>query len=1130
MGKILTKRLLVVLVSFVLFGLATMATEQMNLNHGQTTIVGASAAIVAVAEEAQQQNVQVTGIVIDEYGPVIGATVMVQETGQGTTTNADGEFTIQVPVGSTILVSFFGMTTRYFQITQAQHLNVVMGEDIDILDEVVVIGFGTQRRSVVTAAISSVRGEDIARQNPTRIDQLLRGQAAGISITAASGAPGASATVRVRGVGTTGDNSPLWVVDGVIMDGGLSNLNPADIANIEILRDAASAAVFGARGGNGVILITTHRGQAGRPVIQYNVSHGLQNVARRLPVLNSEQYMFMMNERAVNSGHPLMFSSDDFAALARGERFADTNWQEVAFGRNQPITSHQLSVRGGTDTGSWFMSLGYFEQSGLLGGEFGSSNFSRWNIRINKDQTVFQVHDRNFLDRLRVGVNVTYGRENSINQGQGNTVFGSALASAIGLPPIMPVYMDPNAPAGSPERYWWYYLMPVLADGGNPDWELVNNFGVRHDGRMLSMNPSYFQELRNPLAIYLRPRRHYNTGDTFIGNFWGELDVLPGLRFRSSLGFQLGFWGDHRYRFRDFISPNARGDFDQSQTYARRTMNRALMREVTNTLTYDFSIGDGHNFNIVLGQSARIRQTHNVTAIGRNIDPFLQYPQNAMVNISLQPASQREATGSHATQQVMASYFTRLSYNYQGRYMFQATVRRDGSAQFGPGNRWGTFPSFSLGWNVWNEPSFEDSRPVWWTILRPRFSWGINGNDRIASWQFLSLLNTGQNFHFGDGLSTGMTADAIGNPLIHWEESRQVNIGLDMGFLRNALTFNVDAFYKTTTGMLRRSANVPRYTGQTAPMVNTGQVDNRGIEFDLGYRFQPVRDLHIGIRANASLVRNEIVDFGNVVGEHSWGGEGALGLANMIFQRNGFPNPFFYGFKTAGIAQNQAQADAYNDRHGLTGAHRIAPGDVMFQRFAVRPDGTTNGPLLPGSPAFDEHGNRIVNGDRVKLGTPIPDWTWGFTLTADYRNWDFNVFFQGVVGVSIFDITTRGDIPRGNMPTWWMDRWHGEGTSDRIPRIVAGQPNTNNWRVSDLWIRNGDFVRMRNIQVGYTIPRHISQVANIQRARLWVGGENLITWTRFEGLDPEIGAAYGVSRMGNPPQARTVTFGLGVTF
>ena len=1127
MGKNLTKRLSVILASFFLFGITAVTAEQMNLNHSQMTAIGASATVAAV-DAVQQQNVQVTGTVTDDFGPVVGASVMVPGTAIGTTTDSNGAFTLSVPQGATIQVSFIGMATQTFTIRYAGHLNVQLSEDADLLDEVVVIGFGTQRRSVVSAAISSVRGEDIARQNPTRIDQLLRGQAAGVSITQQSGAPNAAANVRVRGVGTTGDNSPLWVVDGMIMEGGISNLNPADIASIEILKDAASAAVFGARGGNGVIMVTTHRGQAGRPVIQYNLTHGLQNLARRMPLLNSEQYMLLMNERAVNSGAALMFSQQDFEDLRAGRRFADTCWQDVAIGRNVPITSHQLSVRGGTETGSYFLSLGYFSHDGIIGGRYGSSNYNRWNIRVNMDQEIFRADYRNFLNRVRIGINTTYARGNSIGMSQDNTIFGSVLASVFALQPIMPVYMGPNFPEGSPERHWWSLLNETQQG-------LALSYGVRHNGHMLAVSPADFQEARNPLAIFNRPRRHYSNEDNFIGNFYAEIDILPGMRFRSNLGYQLSFWGYRSYRFPDFVTLHATNDTHHDVTHATRRMNRQLTRDLSNLLTYDFTIREQHNFNVVLGQTARLRQFHWVRGQGLNLNPLMWNVDQAIINNSLNPAAERNAQGYNFTE-AMLSYFGRISYDFDSRYMFQATLRRDGSMRFGPGNRWGTFPSFSLGWNVWNEPTFEDARPQWFNTLRPRFSWGINGNDRIDFWQYMSNLWTGNNVWFSDEMSPGMSAAAMGNRYIRWEESRQTNIGVDMSFLRNALTLTVDAFDMTTEGMLRRSITVPGYSGQEAPMVNAGQVSNRGIEFDLVYRFQPVRDLHLSIRGNASFVRNEIVDFGSASGWNSWGGDGAAGLAPMVFQANGMPNPFFYGFRTAGIAQNQAQADAYNTKWNLTGPNAIAPGDVMFQRFAARElDANGNavgdsGILRPGTWQFDDNGNRIINGDRVKLGTPIPDWTWGLTLTADWRNWDFNVFFQGVVGVDIFDITTRVDIPRGNMPAWWMDRWHGEGTSDRIPRIVAGQPNTNNWRVSDLWVRNGDFVRMRNIQLGYTLPQHITQMASIQNLRLWVGGENLLTFTRFEGLDPEIGSASGVSRMGNYPQARTVNFGLGVTF
>ncbi|MDR0333456.1 MAG: TonB-dependent receptor [Dysgonamonadaceae bacterium] len=1057
----------------------------------------------SVSAARQQQNVTVHGVVSDDFGePIIGATIVVKGTTTGVATDMDGGYTIQVPVGAALVFSYIGHITQEFTITSGQTLNVLLKEDSEMLDDLIVIGYGVQRRSVVSAAISSVRGEDFERTSPTRIDQMLRGQVAGVSIAQNSGAPNSSVSIRVRGVGTTGDNSPLFVVDGMIVEGGLSNINPADIASIEVFKDAASAAIFGARGGNGVIMITTHKGAAGKPKINYEMSLGYQNVARQLPMLNSEQYMTLQNEMAVNAGAVLPFTAQHFADVASGVT-PNTNWQDYVFNNNAPITSHQLSVRGGNEDGAYFLSLGRFVHEGIMGGNHNASNYDRWTIRMNSDYTIFKETSRNFLNRIRVGVNTSYSRANSIGDGAiggNNNVFGSALASALVLPPIHSPFL--NEEDGK----------QLLRD---QPFALI--YG---DGRVLWPTPGAYREIRNPLAIYTRPRRTFDNEDKFVGNFWGELSVLPGLVFRSEFGYDLAFWGNRSHRFPDYVTDQANDDSDPRFSSAGSEFNRGFTREISNTLTYNFQLQGMHNFTLLAGQSARDYVRRWMNGTGRNL---LAYdPDLAIINNSLadQNAGGRSVSGNRAASAI-ASYFGRISYDYDSRYIFQGTIRHDGSYKFGANNKWGTFPSFSLAWNVWNEPYLQDARPVWFDTMRPRFSWGINGNDRIDDWRYLALMDAGNNFYFSDELSLGASAGRLPNPDIRWEESTQANYGLDFAFFRNALTFTVDVFTKRTTNMLREAAGVPGYVGQSAPTVNAGIIDNKGVEFDLGYRFSPVRDLSIGIRANASYVKNTVVHYGSASGQNSWGGEAALGLQNMLFQANGFPNPFFYGFRFDGIAQNQAQADEYNDRMGLTGGNRISPGDAMFK------DLNGDGQLTAGS----------INdpGDREMIGKPVPDWTFGATITADYKGFDFNIFFQGVYGVDIFDITRRGDIPTSNRPAWWMGRWHGEGTSNRIPRLHDAA-DQNNWRVSDLWLQDASYIRLRNIQLGYTLPSNITNIASIERLRLWVGAENLVTWTKFNGFDPEIGAGngtnpmIGVSRMGNYPQARIVNFGLGVTF
>ena len=1025
---------------------------------------------------------------------LVGVSVMIKGSTIGTATNADGAFQLQARPNDVLVFSYLGHITKEIPVGNTRDFQVVMDEDQRILGEVVVIGYGVQKKSVTTAAISNMKATDIEKMTPSRIENVLRGQVSGVSITQQSGAPNSSVNIRVRGVGTTGDNNPLYIVDGMVVGGGIQNINPSDIASVEVLKDAASAAVYGARGGNGVIIISTKSGAAGKPKIAYEMNLGWQNPSRKLPLLNSEQYMYLQNELALNNKTALPYSAKDFADLKAG-LIPDTDWQDIAFNKNAPVTNHQVSVQGGNEKGNYYLSLGRFVQDGILGGNYGVSNYDRWSIRANSEYEIFKVDTRNFLNRVRIGMNATYSRGNSISIGN-NDVFGTVLASAIALPPTVAPYLsDTDGEA-------------LLADRPT---------ALTHNGKVLALAPVDFQEIRNPLAIYLRPNKTFNDEDKFVGSFWGEVDILPGMVFRTNFGFDLAFWGNEGYRFPFFQSYNVTGstDDDPKMSQAWAEMNRGLSRQVDNTLTYDFRIGE-HSFTLLAGQTAFDYHSKVVSARGYDLkayDPHLAIINNALAD---QATGGRNGSGSKSSQ-ALASYFGRISYNYAERYMFQATVRRDGSYKFGDNNKWGTFPSFSVGWNIWNEPYLKSIKPLWFDVLKLRGSWGINGSDRIGDWAYMALMESNLNYYFGDQLYNGISAGRLPNPNIKWEESKQTDIGADFGFFRNALTFTFDWFTKRTVNMLRDAANVPSYTGQSPPRVNAGIVDNTGVEFDLGYRFSPAKDLNINIRANASYVKNTIVDYGNATGENAWGNIGAAGLSNFIYQRNGFPNPFFYGFLTDGIIQTQAEADEYNALYSMN----LSPGDVKFKDISG-PDGVPDGKITDGT--------STVEGDRVMIGKPIPDWTFGATLAADYKGFDLYMFFQGVQGADVFDLTRRSDVPKANLPTWWLDRWHGEGTSNTIPRLVSGNSNSSNWRASDIYIKDASFTRLKNLQIGYTLPRRITEIANIERLRIWIGGENLLTFTKYDGYDPEIGSENGFSRMGNYPQARIYNFGLGITF
>ena len=1030
-----------------------------------------------------QNLISVKGVITDTGGePLLGVSVLEIGTLNGTVSDLNGRFSINVSQGASLRFSFVGFET--VELPANAVMNVTLPEKESLLDELVIIGYGVQKKSVITAAISSVKASDMEKRTPTRIDNMLQGQVSGVSITQHSGQPGSEVTMRIRGIGTTGDNTPLYIIDGMAVNGGIRNINPLDIESIEILKDA-SAAIYGTRGGNGVVLITTKKGKEGKPKIEYDMNLGWQNPWRRVPLLNTEQYMALHNERLINNNQTPLYSYKDFTD-ARAGLMPNTDWQDVAFSKNAPISNHQVSINGGNEKGKYYLSLGRFSQDGILGGKYGASNYDRWTIRSNNEYEVLNSQNRKILNKLRIGVNATYSRANSTSLGN-NEVFGTILASVIALPPFMTPYLDEVAGLALLEE------QPTA---------------LVHNGKVLTPTLSEYRESLNPLAFYLQPDRTFYEEDKFIGNFWGELNIFKGLVFRTNFGYDLAFWGNNGYRFPHFKSyyETRATDTDPAMTRAWNEMNRAFTRQIENTLTYDFSISK-HSVTLLAGQSARDGFGRYLRGEGLDLkvyDPDMAIINNARMDIR---EGGRRSNGYTWTS-ALASYFGRISYNYAERYMFQAILRYDGSYKFGANNKWGTFPSLSIGWNVWNEPYLESVKPLWWNILKIRGSWGINGSDRINEWAYMSLMESDLNYYFGgngnETLYYGISSGRLPNPFIHWEESQQANAGLDLGFFRNSLTLTVDWFYKQTKAMLREAATVPGYVGQSPPFVNAGTIDNTGIEMDLVYRFSPVKDLNLSFKANASYVKNTVVNYGDAAGENGWGGIGAAGIGDFIYHKNGYPNPFFYGYVTDGIFQSIEEVKAHKIQPNAQ------PGDVRFKD--INNDGI------------------LDDKDREIIGKPVPDWTFGFTFSTDYKGIDFHLFLQGIQGVEIFDIVRRTDFPEANLPTWFMDRWTGPGTSDKYPRIVSGEAN-NNWRASDLYIKDGSYLRIKNIQIGYTVPQLYTKKAGMERVRIWIGSENLFTFTKYDGFDPEIGdGQIGVSRMGNYPVARTLNCGIGITF
>lgn len=1016
---------------------------------------------------------QLRGTVKDEAGePVIGAAVLVKGTTTGTTTDIDGSFLLaNVPEGSVLEVSSIGYQSVSVTVNGDAPLDIIIKEDTMILDDVVVIGYGVQKKSVVTASIAKVDAEDLGATAPLRVDNALKGLAAGVNVTSSSGQPGAAARIRIRGTGTINNSDPLYIVDGMPIEGGIDYLNPNDIESIEVLKDAASGAVYGARAANGVILVTTKKG-SGKTRVAYNFTYGFSSPWREREVLNASEYAVMMNEGRVNAG--MMPLYPDPYKYGEG-----TDWQKEVFNYNAPSQSHELSVSGASERVNYYLSLGYNSQDGIVGGNYGRSNYDRLSVRSNIGCTLFDnSEDRNWLNKATIGTNLSYAYITSTGVTT-NSTWGSPLGSALALSPILGVH----ATAEEAENYL-----------GITDYVHMYD----KDGSIFMLPGADYNEMVNPVASLSLPASK-GWSHKFVGNFNFELQIWDNLKFRTSLGADLSFWGSDGYTPIYYLGTNNKATYSSASSES----DRGLVWQLENILTYDKTIGK-HSFSVLLGQSMKESSGYYLGGSARYLKdynkPYLSYTNSVVEN------GDYNAWGAPNPKSKLASWFFRASYNYDERYMAQVTVRRDGSSRFGANNRWGTFPSFSLGWNLHKEPYIR--MPYWFNTAKLRFSWGQNGNDNIGDFRYTVLTSSNNNYIFGEdeNIIIGTKASGLANPDLKWETSTQTDIGIDLGFLSNSLTFTIDWFRKVTSGMLMEM-NIPTYVGEAKPIGNVGIMNNSGVEMELGYKLSK-GDWDFNVKGNLSYLRNRLIEYGNESGWanlDSFQGTGAISRAE-----NGMPFPFFYGYKTDGVFQNMDEVNSYVNSEGGLIMPDAVPGDVRF---------------------VDMNGDgKISADDRTCIGDGTPDWTWGLTLNLSWRGIDLSMLWQGTIGNDVYDATRRNDISKTNLPAYMLNRWTGEGTSDKYPRFVLG--DSVNWQSSDLMVYDGSYLRLKNIQLGYTLPEHITRRIFISKLRVFVAAENLLTLTKYHGYDPEIssgGTSLGID-YGVYPQARTFSFGVNVAF
>ena len=1031
------------------------------------------------------QNIQIKGTVVSgtDNEPLPGVNVVVKgNTSTGTITDFNGTFTLSAPADAILSISYIGFKSQEIAVKGHKDIKIVLQEDSETLDEVVVVGYGVQKKSVVTASIAKVSADDLASTAPVRMDNALKGLASGVTVTSSSGQPGAAAQIRVRGVGTirteNGAADPLYIVDGMPLEGGLDYLNPNDIASIEVLKDAASGAVYGARAANGVILVTTKTGKIGKTKVTYDFSYGWQSAWKKRDVLNASEYALMINEGAINAGIAPKFS--DPYSYGQG-----TNWQDEVFNNNAPMMNHQVSVSGASEKVNYLFSLGFYTQDGIVGGNFDRSNYERLTLRSNTQYTLFdESKERNWLNSLKVTSNLSYARIKSTNFDD-NSTWGTPLGSALALSPILNVYDETEE------------AIKAQFDKYGTTAEYTPVYDPRN-GKLFSI-PGEFGEMSNPIAkLSLPGDKHWS--HKFVANFSAELQLWDNLKFKTSYGTDLSFWGYDGYRPLYYLRSGESST--QSSAYSRK--EDGTVWQLENVLMYDKSI-DKHSFSVLLGQSAKKSSGSYLYGSRNNITNYSRPYIDASTGLAAN--ADRDAAGAPSVDATLASIFARASYNYDERYMLQVTVRRDGSSRFGPNNHYAVFPSFSLGWNLTNE-KFMNKRPNWLTTTKIRLSWGKNGNENIGNFKYTVLTSPGNNAIFGssENVINGVKASGLANPDLKWEESEQLDFGLDFGFFNNALTFTADYYKKKTNGMLMEM-NIPFYVGEAKPIGNVGKMENSGIELEAAYKFR-VSDWNFRVSANASYLKNKLIEYGN---ESGWENlDSFQGTGDISRAENGKPFPFFYGYKTAGIFQNTDEVKAYKNDKGELLQPTAVPGDVRF---------------------VDVDGNGIIDAnDRTDIGKGMPDWTFGFNLGVSWKNFDLNMMWQGTAGNDIYDATRRTDIATSNLPSWMLNRWTGEGTSNRIPRFVQG--DNVNWQSSDLYVYDGSYLRLKNIQLGYTLPAALTQKVFISSLRFYVAAENLFTFTKYHGFDPEIssgGTSLGID-YGVYPQARVWTIGASLSF
>lgn len=998
---------------------------------------------------AHAQGYDVGGVVKEAGSglPIPSVNIQIKNTTKGTATDMDGKFSLKgISSGSTLVFSYLGFKNFEYKVTSSTtNITISLQADSKVLDEVVVIGYGSQKKREVTGAVSVVDSKTLEILKPVKIEQALQGTVSGVNVTTTSGAPGAALDIRIRGIATNGENRPTTIIDGYV--GELSLLNPNDVESITVLKDA-QAAIYGTIGANGVILITTKSGKKNaKAKISINSYTGFQETSRTLPTLNATEYALLLNESYANGGKVLPYPN--VTGFGKG-----TNWQNEVFSTGVPIISHDMSISGGSDKVTYAVSGSHLDQEGIVGQS--KSGFLRNTARISLGADV--------TDKLKLKTNViyTYFDRKSLNENG----LASVLFNALNIPST---------------------LSPYDANG---DFTLAPTTGLGI-------------EIINPLAQIVNTYNDYNF-KKLNGNFGLEYKLFKGFVVSSNMGFNTS-----NSKSRSFAKQVNYGGkvFD----VARSSVSQGAVNDNNYSFdvfgTYTKKIAENHNFVATIGNTIFKEWGNGLFATGYDV------PNNSwdFADISLTTGILNAKTNSsYGYDERRLSYFGRMQYDYKGKYLFSAMLRRDASTKFGPGNKVGYFPSFTAGWVVSDEGFYGDSKFI--NFLKLRGSYGTLGNDQIPNNGYVGLLSGEATYVFNGVLVNGTATGQIPNPDLKWEEAKKFDVGLDMKLLNNKLSIVTDYFIDTRKDLL--IPNIPvsgingtSAPGASAPTVNAGTVRNSGVEFSIDYKEKISENFSMSVGYNVTLLKNKVLEVNNGTGFIEGGSFGVGQLAPSRMEV-GQPIGYFYGYKTDGIFQNQTEVDAHPSQIAL-GAN-ASPGDIRY---------------------VDVNGDGVIDvKDRTNIGDPIPNATMGFNLQLNYKNLDFSAYTFASVGNDMVRNYER-DVTDANHFRYVLDRWTGAGTSNSVPRVTTS--STANTVFSNYFVEDASYLRIQNIQLGYTLNSKYSEKAGITKLRLYTGVNNLYTFTKYKGYDP--GASNGAPIGGGIdygfyPIPRTYLLGLNINF